>query len=357
MNVLLKLVVFGAAILGHGAEILRWSDVAKQNDAWHSNSLAREVAETVLLYQQSNGAWAKNIEMARKVEGAEADRVRAERGKAQTTIDNGATWTQLRFLARMHQATKDERYAKAFARGFDYLLEAQYENGGWPMIHPPPANGYYKQITFNDGAMIGVMRLLRDASTGTNPFAFLDTGRREKAARAVNKGVAVILKSQVVVNGRRTVWCAQHDRGTLAPCAARSYELASLSGSESVGIVKFLMEIEQPSGAIMESVEDAVAWFERSKLTGIRLEERHDASLPRGFDRVVVADPSAPPLWARFYDLETNQPMFVGRDGVAQANLADIEHERRTGYSWLGPYAQALLERDYPVWRTKHGRR
>ena len=36
--------------------------------------------------------------------------------------------------------------------------------------------------------------------------------------------------------------------------------------------------------------------------------------------------------------------MFVGRDGVVHDHLADIEHERRTNYSYLGPYARDLLE-------------
>lgn len=57
-------------------------------------------------------------------------------------------------------------------------------------------------------------------------------------------------------------------------------------------------------------------------------------------------------MWARFYDLATNQPIFVGRDGVAHGSLAEIEHERRVGYSWLGPYARDLLERRYPAWRA-----
>ena len=39
----------------------------------------------------------------------------------------------------------------------------------------------------------------------------------------------------------------------------------------------------------------------------------------------MVADPSAGPLWARFYEIGTNRPMFVGRDGIVHDHLADIE--------------------------------
>ena len=56
---------------------------------------------------------------------------------------------------------------------------------------------------------------------------------------------------------------------TLQPEMARKFELVSLSGSESVGIVRFLMRIENPSPAIIASVNAAVEWFEKVKITGL----------------------------------------------------------------------------------------
>ena len=100
--------------------------------------------------------------------------------------------------------------------------------------------------------------------------------------------------------------------------------------------------------AIVAAVDAAVDWMRRVQLTGQRLERRPDPALPGGFDVVVVNDPGAPPLWARFYDIETNRPIFSGRDGVIRGSLAEIEHERRTGYAWLGTWPQALVERDIP---------
>src|SRR5437879_7822979 len=94
--------------------------------------------------------------------------------------------------------------------------------------------------------MIGVMRLLRDVAVKYPDYFFVDKARRERAAKAVEKGVECILKTQLMVSGRRTVWCAQHNEVTLAPAAARAYEPVSLSGPESVGIVEILMEIQRP---------------------------------------------------------------------------------------------------------------
>ena len=71
----------------------------------------------------------------------------------------------------------------------------------------------------------------------------------------------------------------------------------------------------------------------------------------------MVADPSAPPLWARFYELGTNRPMFCGRDGVKRYSLAEIEYERRNGYSWYTDSPAELLQKDYPAWRSRWCRR
>ncbi len=156
------------------------------------------------------------------------------------------------------------------------------------------------------------------------------------------------------MDGRLTAWCAQYDPATLEPAKARAYELVSLSGSESVGIVEFLMGIEKPDTAVVRAVTSAVDWFERVKLRGLRLIRQPDDSLPKGYDLVVGFDPEhGEPLWARFYEIGTNYPMFVGRDGVVRYALSEIEYERRVGYSWINGWARELLERDFPAWKAR----
>src|SRR5262249_29706193 len=94
-------------------------------------------------------------------------------------------------------------------------------------------------------------------------------------------------------------------------------------------------------------------WFEKVKLTGIKVVPKPEPGTPKGFDRVVVQDASAPPLWARFYEIGTDRPIFCGRDGVIKYSLAEIEYERRNGYSWYVNGAERLLEKDYPAWRKR----
>jgi PelA/Pel-15E family pectate lyase len=337
-----------------GRRGVRWPNVFGRADEWYAGDEAARIADNLLLYQHTNGGWPKNIDMARALSDAEKERLAQRRDRSETIIDNGATHSQIRYLAIVHKATGEERFADAARRGLEFVLGAQYANGGWPMIYPLQDN-YTRHITFNDGAMIGVMRLLREVAAGEAPYDFLDDSLRERSRAAIDKGLDVILKCQIVVDGRPTAWCAQHDEVTFAPAKARTYELPSISGQESVGVVQYLMDVENPSPEVQAAIRGAVAWFEAAKINGMRVDRVRAPELDPPRDVVMVEDADAGPLWARFCEIGTNRPMFVGRDGIVHDRLDEIEHERRMGYAYVGAWARELLERDWPEWREKHG--
>jgi PelA/Pel-15E family pectate lyase len=277
---------------------LRWRQILEQPRDWYGSDEAVRIADNVLASQHPNGGWGKNVERTRVLSDEEKQQLRDTRSQIETTIDNRATHTEIRFLARVHAATGDQQYVEPINRGLEYLLAAQYDNGGWPQFYPIK-RGYYEHITFNDGAMIGVMNVLRDVAEGERPFEFVDDDLRARARQAIDKGLAVILKCQVMVDGRPTAWCAQHDHVTFEPRPARAYELVSLSGMESVEVVEYLMKIDDPSPEVKQAIEGAVAWFEEAKIEGLSVHWVRDAALPRGIDRVAEPDPSASPRTAR----------------------------------------------------------
>jgi|GEM_PF-650461 len=321
--------------------------------AFFSTAEAAGVGENLLLWQRANGGWPKDLDMVGPLDTAAREDLARQRSRTDTTIDNGATYTQVRFLSRLFAAARDERFRKGALDGIDFLLAAQYPNGGWPQFFPLRSD-YSRHVTFNDGAMAGVLTLLFEISGGREPFGFVDGDRRARAARGVEKGTAVILAAQVVSGGIRTAWCAQHDEATLAPRPARAFEPAALASAESVGVVRFLMSLPAPSRDVIAAVEAAVAWLRSVRIGGLRVERRSAPSLPGGVDVVATPDPAAPPVWARFYEIGTNRPLFCGRDGVLKSSLAEIEHERRTGYAWYVDAPGALLTQDTPAWKAKH---
>ena len=324
---------------------IRWGgDILRQPHTWYASDEARAAADCVILYQTPEGGWPKNTDLLTPPSSPDA--------VGRPTIDNGATTTPMRFLALVADRSGDPKYRQAFERGTDYLLAAQYPSGGWPQYFPL-REGYYSRITYNDNAMVNVLELLRDVSTGDAPYSFVDQVRRDGASAAVERGIDVILRSQVDQDGQLTAWCAQHDERTLEPAWARSYEPPSLSGGESVGIVRFLMSVEQPTPEIVAAIEGAVRWIRSVAMSGVRIRE-----IPRSdgrTERILVEDPDAPPLWARFYELDTNRPLYLDRDSVYRYDFSEIGYERRSGYAYHGTWAAELLDKDYPRWRAQHG--
>ncbi len=90
---------------------------------------------------------------------------------------------------------------------------------------------------------------------------------------AVKRGISCILKTQVKQNKKLTAWCAQYDAKSLKPAKARAYELPSLSGGESVGILRFLMRLPNPDKKIIAAVKEGVEWFKKVKIEGYKFED------------------------------------------------------------------------------------
>lgn len=317
----------------------------------------RKIADNILLYQQKNGGWPKNYDMLAILTPEQKRILAQKRDSDNTTFDNGATHSQIEYLAHAYTMKHDVRYKDAALRGIRFILEAQYPNGGWPQFYPD-TSGYRKYITFNDNAMVGVMTVLLHIVQSEPYYSFVDAGTRAEVRKAFWKGIDCILKCQIKENGKLTVWCQQHDNVTLKPRGARTFELPGKASEESTQIVELLMKIKHPDQRIITSVKSAVRWFRESAIHGIRIKTIKAPYVvykfhKSGNDRIVVKDTSASPIWARYYELGTNRPFFANRDGNKVYKLSEVYRERRTGYAWYGYWPAPLLNKYYPKWLEK----
>ena len=338
-------------------KLVTWREALRQPPLWYQTDEAARIADQVVLYQKANGGWEKNIDMAAMIGRRERAAIIENSGKGETTIDNEATYKQVAYLAKIITASLAKtsppsnlpKYRESFNRGLDFLFAAQYPNGGFPQFYPLK-KGYYTHITFNDDAMIGVLKIFRDVANKKEDYLFVDDERRLRAEAAVAKAIPLILKLQVEVGGRKTVWAAQYDENTLTPAGARAFEPASLTAGESVDIVRFLMSIENPNAETIEAVKAAVEWYRKNKLEGLRWERKQT---PEGWKYSLVKDSSASPIWGRFYQIETMKPIFIGRDSVIKYDIMQLAPETAGGYVWFVGAPNGLLTNEYPKWEKK----
>jgi len=328
-----------------------WSSVATgMPDEWYGSDESVRVAENVLLYQRNIGGWPKNTAFHLPLSEAEKAKILKEKSKEDAIFDNGATTTEMHFMAKMFTKTGNVTYKTAVENGLRFILKAQYDNGGWPMFYPLK-KGYYTHITFNDDAHTRLLKLLKEINERKPLFAFVtDDKLLTDSKKAWENGLGIILKTQIIVNGKPTVWCAQHDENTFLPAKARAYELPSFSGAESVGLLEILMEVENPSPKIIRAVQGGIEWLDAHRLKNTRWDTFTNAEGKK--DRRIVTDPLAGDMWARFYDLETELPYVSDRDGIKKNTLEEIGYERRNGYSWYTDSPLKVLKK-YPEWKAK----
>ncbi len=332
-------------LLCQTAEHLRSTSavIAKKAQNFSNLDSAIKTADNYISWQMDHGGWDKGVEdqAKRAWNGTEKKNVSsgwaAKDGTPLGTIDNDATYTQMQHIAAVYREVPEAKYQESVLKGLDFIFKLQTENGGLTQVYPKRGN-YSDNVTFNDNAMINVLSMLEDILYQRYPFDsdIIPEDYRTKVEACIQKAVDFILKSQIEVDGELTAWCAQHDPVTYEPVSARAYELASISGSESVPIIKFLMNQEQ-TPEITKAVEAALAWFKANELQGIKY-------IRKASDGNYFIEDGTSSTWYRFYEIGTNQPIFCDRDGIMKHDILEIGTERRHGYAWAGSWAEKLLD-------------
>lgn len=358
--------------LGFGGRGLRLNHPA----AWWSSDEALTAARNIITWQVADGGWSKNIDMVsrprapgdlydannenRFPDPADFDKPVDPSWHYIATLDNNATWMQIRFLAHVatsllaaHRDADARPICASVERGIEYLLHSQYPNGGWPQVWPLEG-GYHDAITINDDAMTHAVEILHDVAAGAPEYKFLPASIVKRAGPAAARGIDCLLRLQIAENGARTAWAQQYDALTLEPTSARNYEMPSLTSDESFPIVEFLMSLPNPTPAEVAAVHAACAWFTKVEIFGYRFGSRNffaDRSSPGG--RKLQAVAGAGPIWARYYQIGTDKPIFGDRDKTIHDDVNDLSRERRNGYAWFNTAGLAVLN-EYKSWAQAH---
>jgi len=214
--------------------------------------------------------------------------------------------------------------------GLRKLLEAQYPNGAWPQRYDGvpkaakdfpklkarypkmwprnyPKASYMNHYTFNDNSQRDCVLLALQAHRVTGELKYLLAARR---------GGDFILLAQMPEP--QPAWAQQYN-ARMEPAWARKFEPASITGGESVGACRTLIDLYLATGdaKYFRAVAAAVEWYRRSAI--------------------------APGKWARFYELQSNRPLYFTKDYQLTYSDADLP----THYSFQSSYGVESMIRYY----------
>ena len=180
------------------------------------------LAEVILSFQAPNGGWSKHVDFSLHVR-QQGESYFAESADWEwiSTIDNGATTEEIRFLSRVDNArSRTPSTREAIRRGVDYLLASQFPNGCFPQVYPLQGS-YHDAATFNDDATINVLwRVCRTSRKAISAEATLDAAHASDSSRSA--------RGWIVSSARRSVDGRVDRLGT----AARSADIRASERAE-----------------------------------------------------------------------------------------------------------------------------
>jgi PelA/Pel-15E family pectate lyase len=297
--------------------------------------LATRAGHCLVRGQLRSGGWDYRINFGE--EGRRRYAYRTEEpieGKSQrntTTLDDNTTQAALRLLMALDETLdqSDAAIHEAAMTGLEALLKVQYPMGAWPQrfVEPPnpddypvrrasypdswtrtyPAIDYKGFYTFNDNAMADVIDVM---------FRAAEVYGDQRYRRAAERAGEFMIMAQMPAP--QPGWAQQYDPD-MHPAWARKFEPASITGGESQGVMRTLMQVYRHTGdrKYLEPIPRALAYYRKSVRSDGRL--------------------------ARFYELETNRPLYFTKDYELTYSDADMP----THYAFIVPNGLDAIEREY----------
>ena len=189
------------------------------------------------------------------------------------TFDDAGTSEASQFLLRLYLERRSSRLREPVQRAISFVLDSQYENGGWPQRFPfvddaPSLHGrpdYTRHITFNDDVAGENIKFL---------LMVYQTLSDERALAAIHRAMGIFVATQQPVP--QAGWGLQHDRETLAPVGARSYEPDAFATHTTANNISQLLNFYEWTGEerFIARVPEALAWLESVRLPDDQIQVR-----------------------------------------------------------------------------------
>jgi PelA/Pel-15E family pectate lyase len=266
---------------------------------------ARAAARALMHGQLKSGGWTNFVDFdpASKRVGNYLRGGGHKKGNNFSTLDDGITPAALRFLMFLDyvQEFKDAELHEAVTTGLDALLAAQFSCGAFPQGWVEPVlsttsaerasfpkydwrtegrvKNYWDMYNLNDGIAGQVCETL------TVAYGLYRDEKYKQAAAGLGD---FLIAAQMPEP--QPAWCQQYNYD-LVPIWARKFEPPAVSGWESQDVLETLMDVYSLTldEKYLTPIPAALAYLKKSQLADGRM--------------------------ARYYELETNKPLYMNRNG------------------------------------------
>lgn len=264
-------------------------------------SAAAEVARVLAWTQNANGGWYYTV----RVSTMPASFTIGPRNEDWCVYGSGMATQNLGFLIDLDKDYDAEWLTLAIEFGLEKMMEHQFEDGSWARWYPLRSGSWAWTAlrSFNDGVINDCIETLL--------AAYKAYGRSEYMNAAM-RGVEYMLQTQLPAPQRG--W-AQHYDANKNPVAGRPFEPESACSEVTGRNVNtlILFYVETRDERYFTPVLPAIEWLENSRI---------------GQD-----------LWARFYELGTNRPLYADTQGRRYYNINQLPPAIRNSYAWHGSFS------------------
>jgi len=296
---------------------------------------ANQCAKALMHGQLESGCWTDRVDFDPK--GKNAARYRHDTGNAKgrnySSLDDDKSQSALRFLIEVDRAHgfQETSIHESVQYGLEALLKAQFANGGFPQVWDKPVEpgtivkasfpkyewrtegrfkNYWDFETLNDG--------LAGTVTKTLQLAY-ETYRDERYRKAMLDFGEFLIRAQLPEP--QPAWAQQYNH-QLQPIWARKFEPPAVAGRESEDVIETLLYLAEitKDRKFLEPIPQATAWLKRSSFSDGQI--------------------------ARFYELETNKPLYFTRDDYL---LTYNDSNLPTHYSFKSKSNVQKLEARYQI--------
>ncbi|WP_269515587.1 pectate lyase [Brevundimonas subvibrioides] len=249
-------------------------------DAYHATGdeqfydAAKACADALIAGQHPRGGWNYVIDTAGEESlkdwyeriGGNAWRLEEfQRYYGNATFDDAGTAEASQLLLRIYLEKRERKYRAPLDKAIQFVLDAQYPNGGWPQRFPFVENGglhghadYTPYITFNDdvaGENIEFLLYVHQA-LGSNDPRLVD---------AIQRGMDIFVATQQPLP--QPAWGLQHFPDTLKPAPARTIEPQAFATHTTATNIRSMIGFYRLTGdrKFLARLPEALDWLDQVK--------------------------------------------------------------------------------------------